>query len=55
MPESKPKIKLSELKDIYDIEDMKNIPDKETKKDETKSEFEIYTESYDEQEIKENG
>ncbi len=52
MPE-KVKIKQSELNDIYDIEndseEAKHIP--EEKKD-TNSEFEVYTEQYDEEDEK---
>ncbi len=48
----KPKITLKELKEIYDIEDSKNIPEEKKDNSQKNSEFETYTEEYDEQEEK---
>jgi len=53
LPE-KVKIKLSELTDIYDIEQDTTKESKQEDSSTLKSEFEIYTENYDEKELKEN-
>ncbi len=46
----KPKITMKELKEIYEIEETKDKPGE--KKENPNSEFESYTEDYDEQEEK---
>ncbi len=50
MPD-KIKATLKEIQEIYDIEDIEHIPEK--KQSDKNSEFEIYTEQYDEKELKE--
>ncbi len=56
LPESKIKISRKELEDIYDIEEDRSsevLKETQTSDGEEKSEFEIYTEQYDEKQEKE--